>query len=67
MDDQKLTLEEKIVVFQTLPIFKGVFQSLITIFPKYVVNDLGKIQTVYWRKTSTPKTKHGTLCYYYKG
>ena len=41
---RNLTLEEKIVIFKTKPISKIVFQSFITTVPKYVVNELEKIQ-----------------------
>ena len=44
MENEKLTLEGKIVVFKTIAISRIVFQSFITTVPEYVVNELEKIQ-----------------------
>ena len=40
---RNLTLEGEIVIFKTLAISKIVFQSLITPFPRHIVNKLEKI------------------------
>ena len=41
---RNITLEGKVVIFKTKAISKIVFQSFITTVPKYVVNELEKIQ-----------------------
>ena len=64
---RNLTLEEKIVISKTLLISKIVFQSLITIFPRYIENELEKIKKAFLQKISSPEIKHETLCNYYKG
>ena len=51
----------KIVIFKTKVISKIVFQSFITAFPKYAVNELEKIQKDFLWNNSTPKVKHETL------
>ena len=51
----------KIVIFKTKVISKIVFQSFITAFPKYAVNELEKIQKDFLWNNSTPKIKHETL------
>ena len=63
---RNLTLEGKIVIFKTKAISKIVFQSFITTVPKYVVNELEKIQKAFLWNNSTPKIKHETLCNDYK-
>ena len=57
---RNLTLEGKIVIFKTKPISKIVFQSFITTVPKYVVNELEKIQKAFLWNNSSPKIKHET-------
>ena len=59
---RNLTLEGKIVIFKTKAISKIVFQSFITTVPKYVVNELEKIQKAFLWNNSTPKIKYETLC-----
>ena len=44
---RKLTLEGTIVTFRTIAIPKIVSQSFITTVPKYVVNELEKIQITF--------------------
>ena len=62
MENEKLTLEGKIVVFKTIAISRIVFQSFITTVPEYVVNELEKIQKTLWWNNSNPKINHETLC-----
>ena len=64
---RNLTLKGKIVIFKTLLISKIVFQSLITLVPRHIVNELEKIQKVFLWKNSSPEMKHETLCNDYKG
>ena len=64
---RNLTLKGKIVIFKTLAISKIVFQSLITLVPRHIVNELEKIQKVFLWKNSSPEMKHETLCNDYKG
>ena len=63
---RNLIPEGKIVIFKTKAISKIVFQSFITTVPKYVVNELEKIQKAFLWNNSTPKIKHETLCNDYK-
>ena len=63
---RKLTLEGKTVIFKTIAISKTVFLSFITKAPKHIVNELKKIQNVFFRNYSSPKIKHETLCNDYK-
>ena len=63
---RNLALEAKIAIFKTKAISKIVFQSFITTVPKYVVNELEKIQKAFLWNNSTPKIKHETLCNDYK-
>ena len=58
---RSLTLAGKIVIFKTKMISKIVFQSFTTAFPKYVVNELEKIQKAFLCNNSIPKIKHETL------
>ena len=51
------TLQGKIFIFKTKAISKIVFQSFITTVPKYVVNELEKIQKAFLWNNSTPKIK----------
>ena len=41
---RNLALEGKIVIYKTLAISKIAFESLITLVPRHVVNELEKIQ-----------------------
>ena len=59
---RNLTLEGKIAIFKTIVISKIVFQSFIATVPKYIINELEKIQKAFLRKNATPKIKHETLC-----
>ena len=59
---RNLTLEVKIVIFETITISKIVFQSLTTTVPKHRVSELGKIQNAFLWKNSTSKVKYETLC-----
>ena len=45
---RKLTLEEKIVIFKTIAISKSVSQAFITTVPKYIVNELKKMQKAFF-------------------
>ena len=63
---RNLTIQGKIVVFKTIAISKIVFQSFITNIPKYIVNELEKIQKSFLWNNSTPKIKHETVCNDYK-
>ena len=63
---RNLTLEEEIIIFKTKAISKIVFQSFIATVPKYVVNELEKIQEAFLWNNSNPKIKHETLCNDYK-
>ena len=45
---RNLTLEGKIVSFKTIAISKIVFQVFITTVPKVIVNELRKIQKVFF-------------------
>ena len=61
MENKKLTLEGKIVIFKTIAISqkysKIVFRSFITTVLKHIINQLQKIQKAFLRKNSTPKMK----------
>ena len=61
-----LTLEGRIVVFETLAISKIVFLALLTKIPHQVVKELEKIQKSFLWKNSTPKIRHETTCKDYK-
>ena len=63
---RKLTVEGTMVIFKTIAISKIVFQAFITTVPKYVVNELKKIQKAFFWNKSSPKIKHKTLCNDYK-
>ena len=63
---RRLTLEGKIVIFKTIAISKIVFQAFITTVPKYIVNELKKIQNAFFCNNSSPKKKHETFCNDYK-
>ena len=52
---RNLTLEEKIVILNTIAISKIVFQSFITTAPKYVVKELEKMQQAFLWNNSAPK------------
>ena len=45
---RNLTLKGKIVIFKTIAASKIVFQSFITNIPKYVLNELEKIQKTFF-------------------
>ena len=62
----RLTLEGKIVIFETIAISKTVFQAFITTVPKYILNELKKIQNPFLWNNSFSKIKHETLCNDYK-
>ena len=64
---RNLTLKGKIIFFKLLAISKIVFQSLITLVPRHIVNELEKIQKAFLWKNSSPKIKYGTLCNDYEG
>ena len=61
MENKKLTLEGKIVIFKTIAISqkysKILFKSFITTVLKHIINQLQKIQKAFLRKNSTPKMK----------
>ena len=59
---RRLTLEGKIVIFKTIAISKIVFQAFITTVPKHIINELKKIQKVFFWNNSSSKIKHETLC-----
>ena len=59
---RNLILEGKIVILKTIAILKIVFQSFIATVPKYVVNELEKIENTFLWNNSTPKIKYETLC-----
>ena len=59
---RNLTLEGKIVIFKTLEIPKIVFQSIITLALRHIVNKLESLQKAFLWKNSSPKIKHETLC-----
>ena len=52
----------KIVIFKASAISKIIFQSLITILPRHILNELEKIQKAFFGKNSSRKIKHETLC-----
>ena len=57
----RLTLEGKIIVFETLGISRTVFLSLISKFPTEIISDLERIQKPFlW--PSKPKIKNENLC-----
>ena len=64
---RNLTLEGKIVIFQTLAISKIVFQSLVTPIPRHIINELEKVQNAFLWKNSSLKIKPETICNDYKG
>ena len=62
---RNLTLEGIIGISKTITISKIVFQSFIITAPKYVINELEKIQKDFLEKmheTENPEIKHETLC-----
>ena len=66
MGNEKLTLEGKRVIFETIAITKNVLQPFTTVVPKHIINEIKKIKTTFPWKNSTPKKKHETLCNDYK-
>ena len=66
MENEKLTLEEIIVVFKALAISKIVFLALLTEIPYQVVKEFEKIQKYFLWKDSTAKIRHETTCKGYK-
>ena len=59
---RNLTLEGKIIIFNTIAISKIAFQSFIATAPKHIINELEKILKAFLWKNSTSKIKHETLC-----
>ena len=55
-----------IVIFKTIAISKIVFQAFITTVPKYIVNELKKIENAFFCNNSSPRKKHETYCNDYK-
>ena len=66
MENEKLTVEGKIVIFKTTVISKIVLQSFITTAVKHIINELEKIQKAALWNNSTPKINHETLCNDYR-
>ena len=67
MDNEKSFKVRENCYFKTLEMANIVFQYLITIVPRYIVNELEKIQEVFCWKNSTLGIKYETLCNGYKG
>ena len=63
---RRLSLKVKIVVVKAIAISKIVFQAFIATVPKHIVNELKKNTRSFFWNTSSPKTKHETLCNDYK-
>ena len=59
---RNLTVVGKIIIFKTIAVSKIVFQSFIATVPKYIINELEKIEKASLWKNATPKIKHETLC-----
>ena len=63
---RNLVIGGKTFFKETKAISKVIFHSLITTFPKYIVNEVEKIQKAFLWKNSAPKVKHETLRNDYK-
>ena len=59
---KNLTIEGRMIVFETLAISNIVFLPLLTKILYHVVKELEKIQKYFLWKNSTPKIKHETTC-----
>ena len=57
---QKLVVEVNIKIFESLPLPKIVYLSLLTIVPRNTVEELMKIRKNFLWNFSTPKIKHTT-------
>ena len=66
MENEKAYIRRKNRYFKTIAISKIVFQSLATAVPKHIVNELKKIQKVFFWNNSSSKIKHETRCSNYK-
>ena len=60
MEDWK-SIEGKIVVFNTLAIFKLVYLALRTFIPNHITDEVSKMQKSFVWHYSSPKVKHETL------
>ena len=56
-----IALEEKIIIFKTLALFKIAYLTLITSFSKQLIEETQKIQKAFIWNNLTPKIKHETL------
>ena len=59
---RNLTFEDKIIVFETLPLSKIVYLCFTTVIPKQIIEEIQNIQKNFFWKWSTLKIKHSTLC-----
>ena len=57
-----LTLENKIIVFKTLALFKVVHLCLTWVVPRQIIEEIENIQKKFFWSRSTLKIKHSTLC-----
>ena len=62
---RKLTLEGKIVIFETIATSKIVFQAFITTVQKHILSMNLKKSLFIWNNSS-PKIKHETHCNHYR-
>ena len=58
---RNLSIEDKIVVFETLPISKLVYLALLTAIPNHITEEVVKIQKSFIWHDSSPKIKLETL------
>ena len=61
-----LTLEGKIILFKSLAISKITYQTLMSLVPKYLIEELENIQLDFLWDGNKPKIKHSTLSLDYK-
>ena len=58
---KNLSIEDKILVFNTLAISKLVYLALLTVIPNHITDEVAKIQKSFIWHDSSPKIKHETL------
>ena len=63
---RKLTLEGKIVIFETIALSKIVSQTFIITLPNHTIKELQKGQKEFLWRTANPMVKHDTVYSSYK-